>query len=92
VISDGEQFITASGLAHDNQLLEKKSTSYNFGAHAQESEDPMASRVRAFFELLENEHPLNHHANVFSIQSASYESRKLSPKDLSIRPIFLALS
>ena len=60
---DCEQFITASGLAYDPQLLEKSSTPTMLGRmlrnllsiYEQEPEEPMARRVRAFLELLENE-------------------------------------
>jgi regulator of sirC expression with transglutaminase-like and TPR domain len=60
---DCEQFITASGLAYDKQLLEKSSTPTMLARmlrnllsiYEQESEEPMARRVRAFLELLEND-------------------------------------
>jgi len=62
---DCEQFITASGLAYDKQLLEKSSTPTMLARmlrnllsiYEQESEEPMARRVRAFLELLKNEQP-----------------------------------
>jgi regulator of sirC expression with transglutaminase-like and TPR domain len=62
---DCEQFITASGLAYDKQLLEKSSTPTMLARmlrnllsiYEQESEEPMARRVRAFLELLEHEQP-----------------------------------
>jgi len=60
---DCEQFITASGLAYDKQLVEKSSTPTMLARmlrnllsiYEQESEEPMARRVRAFLELLDNE-------------------------------------
>jgi len=62
---DCEQFIAASGLAFDKQMLEKISTPTVLARmlrnllsiYEQESEEPMARRVRAFLELLENEPP-----------------------------------
>ncbi|MEX0829884.1 MAG: transglutaminase-like domain-containing protein [Nitrospirales bacterium] len=62
---DCEQFMTASGLAFNKQLLEKSSTPTILARmlrnllsiYEQESEEPMARRVRAFLELLENEPP-----------------------------------
>ena len=62
---DCEQFITASGLDYDPRLLEKSSTPTILARmlrnllsiYEQESEEPMARRVRAFLELLENEQP-----------------------------------
>ena len=60
---DCEQFITASGLAYDPQLLEKSSTPTMLarmlrnllGIYEQEPEEQMARRVRAMLDLLENE-------------------------------------
>jgi len=62
---DCEQFIAASGLAFDKQMLEKISTPTVLARmlrnllsiYEQESEEPLARRVRAFLELLENEPP-----------------------------------
>jgi len=60
---DCEQFITASGLEYDPTLLEKSSTPTMLARmlrnllsiYEQESDEPMARRVRAFLELLEKE-------------------------------------
>jgi regulator of sirC expression with transglutaminase-like and TPR domain len=60
---DCEQFITASGLAYDPQLLEKSSTPTMLARmlrnllsiYDQEPEEQMAQRVRALLDLLENE-------------------------------------
>jgi regulator of sirC expression with transglutaminase-like and TPR domain len=60
---DCQQFITASGLAYDPQLLEKSSTPTMLarmlrnllGIYEQEPEEQMARRVRAMLDLLENE-------------------------------------
>jgi regulator of sirC expression with transglutaminase-like and TPR domain len=62
---DCEQFITASGLDYDPQLLEKSSTPTILARmlrnllsiYEQEPEEQMAQRVRALLDLLENEQP-----------------------------------
>ena len=60
---DCQQFITASGLDYAPELLAKSSTPSMLARmlrnllsiYEQESEEPMARRLRAFLELLENE-------------------------------------
>ncbi|MDH3504969.1 MAG: transglutaminase-like domain-containing protein [Nitrospirota bacterium] len=60
---DCEKFITSSGMAYDPSLLEKSSTPTILARmlrnllsiYEQESEEPMARRVRALLELLEKE-------------------------------------
>ncbi len=60
---DCEKFITASGLAYDQKFLEKSSTPTILarllrnllGIYEQDPEEPIARRVRAFLELLENQ-------------------------------------
>jgi regulator of sirC expression with transglutaminase-like and TPR domain len=60
---DCKQFITASGLEYDPTLLEKNSTPTILARmlrnllsiYEQEPEEPMAHRVRALLELLENQ-------------------------------------
>ena len=62
---DCEQFITASGLEYDPKFLEKSSTPTMLARmlrnllsiYEQESEEPMARRIQALIELLENEQP-----------------------------------
>lgn len=62
---DCEQFITASGLDYDPQLLEKSSTPTMLvrmlrnllSVYEQGHEEQIARRVQALLELLENEQP-----------------------------------